>query len=300
MIRPVAFRKNEETTVNNYYQKDLDLSVDQIQQHVHAEFDSLVTTLRHHGVKVIVIDDTATPSTPDSIFPNNWVSFHADGRVALYPMFAPNRRQERRQDIVELLREDFTITRPADFTMFEREGMYLEGTGSMILDREHSVAYAAISERTDEQLFEQFCDQFWYDAVAFTANQTVAGERKPIYHTNVMMCLTSQVALICLDSIDSTDEKERLLDRLSATGKTVIDITEEQVNHFVGNALEVTSGDGNSLLVMSSQAFNHLTDPQKTTIEKYHRIVHTALDTIEALGGGSARCMMAEVFLPRT
>lgn len=301
MIRPVAFRMNEQTAVNNYYQKVLDgLTAKEIQTNALHEFDSHVEKLKIIGVNVTVINDTADFSTPDSIFPNNWVSFHTNGKVGLFPMFAKNRRQERRQDILDtLMGKGFVIDKIIDMTKHEQEGKNLEGTGSLILDRANKLVYAAISERTNQEVLDIFSVQFGYKQVVFKANQTVNGKRLPIYHTNVMMCVADNFAIICADSIDDTWERENVLNSLSNVGKEVIKITEEQVNRFAGNMLQVIGENNQSYLIMSTAAFTSLTTKQISSIENYCPIVHSSLDTIEALGGGSARCMMAEVFLPK-
>ena len=300
MIQPVSFRYNEQTAVNNYYQQVLDnLSDEQTQEKALLEFNNLVELLKNVGVNVIVIEDTKKPDTPDSIFPNNWVSFHADGTVGLYPMCAQNRRAERREDIFDTLVDEygFKIEEIKDFSEFEEHDKYLEGTGSMVLDREHKICYAAISIRTDEIAVIQFCEEFGYRPVCFTANQSVNGERMAIYHTNVMMCVADRFAVICLDTIDDKDERKHVVETLSETGKEIIEITQAQNHRFAGNMLQVM-GD-KPYLVMSHSAFSSLNNKQKKTIEKYCHIIYSSLDTIEACGGGSARCMMAEVFLPK-
>jgi hypothetical protein len=302
MIRPEGFRMNEQTAVNNYYQKVLDgLGADKVSESAEKEFDRFVDVLQNKGVQVVVIQDTPEPSTPDAVFPNNWVSFHHDGRVALYPMFAENRRQERREDIFDELKNlhGLQVNEIIDFTEFEDHSKYLEGTGSMILDRANRIAYAALSERTDRRAFELFCEVFDYVGVIFEAFQSVEGERKPIYHTNVMMCVANHFAILCLDSIDDADEREMLIQTLRDSGKEIISITEEQTQRFAGNMLEVANTEGKALLVMSTSAFEALEKGQIDRIEKHCEIVHSSLDTIEACGGGSARCMMAEVFLPK-
>jgi hypothetical protein len=298
MIKPVSFRYNEQTAVNNYYQIVLDnLSAEQTQEKALLEFNNFVDILQNIGVNVIVIEDTKELDTPDSIFPNNWVSFHADGTIGLYPMSAENRRDERREDIFDILVDEygFKIKEIKDFTEFEEHDKYLEGTGSMVLDREHKICYAAISIRTDEIAVMQFCKEFGYRPVCFTANQDVNGGRVAIYHTNVMMCVADKFAVICLDTIDDKTERENVIEMLTETGKEIIEITEAQKHRFAGNMLQVM-GD-KPYLVMSNSAFSSLTDKQKIAIEKHCSIVCSKLDTIEACGGGSARCMMAEVFL---
>ncbi|MFM1877617.1 MAG: hypothetical protein RLZZ241_483 [Bacteroidota bacterium] len=301
MIRPVQFRKNEETAVNNYFQEDLILQQSVINQKAQAEFDGLVQVLIGAGVRVVVVNDSPEPNTPDSIFPNNWVSFHQDGTVVLYPMFAENRRKERREDILEILEDTgFEIREVMDYTGAEDEGVFLEGTGSLLLDREHGIAYCAISERADEELFIEFCEDFDMAPVIFTANQSVQGKRLPIYHTNVMMCLAETFAVICLSCIDDKKERKQVLHHLKSSGKEIIEISEQQMHQFAGNMLQILGHNGERLLVMSQAARNSLTAKQVAGIEKTSRIISSPLDTIETCGGGSARCMLAEVFLPRS
>jgi hypothetical protein len=299
MIRPVAFRMNEQTAVNNYFQEDLDIKDEVINQRAQKEFDDFVNVLRNHGVEVIVVDDTGV-DTPDSIFPNNWISFHESGTVVLYPMFAENRRQERREDILEILEDHgFKISHVMDYTSAEKLGVFLEGTGSILKDRVHQKAYCALSERADEELFIEFCEDFDCFPVIFTANQTVDGNRLPIYHTNVMMAMAEHFAIICLDSIDDKKERKNVLDHLKKDGKEIIAITEEQMHHFAGNMLQVIGANEQRYMVMSSAAYNNLRDDQIRNIQKHCAILHSSLETIETCGGGSARCMMAEVFLPK-
>ncbi|SDE09203.1 hypothetical protein SAMN05421636_103212 [Pricia antarctica] len=300
MIRPVNFRMNEQTAVNNYFQEDIDIKNSAINTRAQEEFDTFVTVLRKRGVHVIVVEDTKNPDTPDSIFPNNWISFHEDGTVGIYPMFAENRRNERRNDILDILEnEGFVIKNSIDYTAAEAEGFFLEATGSMALDRVNKKAYCALSDRADEALFIEFCEDFEYSPVIFTAYQSVGGKRMPIYHTNVMMCLADTFAVICLDTIDDKKERKNVADHLKQDGKAIIAITEQQMHHFAGNMLQVLGADNEPLLVMSTQAYNSLTPAQVASIEKNCGIVHSSLETIETCGGGSARCMMAEVFLPK-
>lgn len=301
MIRPVAFRMNEQTAVNNYYQKVLDgLLPATVNAKAQQEFDVFVEKLRGVGVNVIVVDDTLSPDTPDSIFPNNWISFHESGDVILYPMFAENRRLERREDIVDTLEEQgFLVTEYMDYTSAEEDNIFLEGTGSLLLDRANQKAYCALSPRADEELFIEFCEDFDYGPIIFEAYQTVNGERKLIYHTNVMMCLGETFAIICADAIDDKKERKMVLDNLKADGKEIILITEVQVNNFAGNMLEVRGSNDKRYLVMSNAAHESLTDKQIETLQKHAEILSSNLDTIEACGGGSARCMMAEIFLPK-
>ena len=301
MIRPINFRMNEQTSVNNYYQKKLDgLSPDNINQKALEEFDAYVKKLRAIGVNVIVLDDTARRDTPDSIFPNNWISFHENGNVGLYPMFAENRRLERREDVLLKIEEaGFVINQIIDYTSAEDEHIFLEGTGSLMLDRVNRNAYCALSPRSDEDLFIEFSEDFEYNPIIFSANQTVGEKRVAIYHTNVMMCLAETFAVICLDSIDNKKEKKEVVRNLRQDGKEVITIDENQLNNFAGNMLQVKGLDDKKYLLMSQSAFDSLNAKQIKLIEKHCEIVSSSLDTIEACGGGSARCMMAEVFLPK-
>jgi hypothetical protein len=301
MIRPVAFRMNEQTTVNNYYQKVIDgLSPETVNTKAQEEFDTFVNKLRMVGVDVTVVDDTLEPSTPDSIFPNNWISFHENGDVALYPMFAENRRLERREEILDILEDKgFVVTEIMDYSSAEEDGFFLEGTGSIVLDRENDKAYCALSPRADEELFIEFCEDFEYTPVIFEAFQTVGTERKLIYHTNVMMCVADTFAVICADCIDDKKERKAVLDSLKADGKEIILITEDQMNNFAGNMLELQGADERRYLIMSASAHKSLTKKQIAQLEEHITILSSSLDTIEACGGGSARCMMAEIFLPK-
>ncbi|MFQ3239244.1 MAG: hypothetical protein ACI9NI_001541 [Olleya marilimosa] len=300
MIRPVNFRMNEQTAVNNYFQEDLDLKNAEINKKAQDEFDAYVDKLRAVGVNVIVVEDKASLDTPDSIFPNNWVSFHENGDIALYPMFAENRRRERREDVfLRLEQEGFKINNIIDYTSAEDEGLFLEGTGSLLLDRVNEIAYCALSPRADEDLFIEFCEDFEYTPVVFTANQTVDGKRLPIYHTNVMMCLAETFAVICLDTIDDKKERKNVVSNLEKNNKKVIKITEAQMHQFAGNMLQVKGKDDKLYLVMSQAAHDSLTPTQIQLIEAHCPILSSSLETIETCGGGSARCMMAEVFLPK-
>lgn len=300
MIRPASFRMNEQTAVNNYYQQKSNNLPNTLNQKAQQEFDTFVEKLQKAGVNVIVVQDTKEPDTPDALFPNNWISFHENGDLAIYPMFAENRRLERREDVLEILeKKGFVINNIVDYTEAEEEEYFLEGTGSMVLDRANRKAYCALSPRADEELFIEFCEDFEYFPVIFTANQTVNGNREPIYHTNVMMCVAEQFAIVCLTAIDDKKERKEVLKHLKSNQKEVIAISEEQVNHFAGNMLQVKDANNELLLVMSTSAYNFLSEEQKSKIEKYCKILHCDLTTIETHGGGSARCMMAEVFLPK-
>jgi len=300
MIRPVQFRMNEQTAVNNYFQENVSLESDALNKKAQQEFDAFVEKLEAVGVNVIVESDDPSANTPDSIFPNNWVSFHANGNVAIYPMFAENRRQERREEVFERLeKEGFQIENIIDYTAAEDEGVFLEGTGSILLDRVNERAYCALSARANEDLFIEFCEDFEYTPVIFTANQTVDGKRLPIYHTNVMMCLAENFCVICLDTIDDKKERKSVLKHLKETGKEIIAITEDQMNQFSGNMLQVLGANDQKIIVMSATAHKSLSQSQIDKIEKHSIILSSDIDTIETCGGGSARCMLAEVFLPK-
>lgn len=301
MIRPINFRMNEQTAINNYYQKTVEALLPQaINAKAQAEFDDYVEKLRSFGIDVVVLSDTNEFDTPDALFPNNWISFHADGTVGIFPMFAENRRLERREDVLEALeKKGFLIENVVDYTAAEEEHVFLEATGSIILDRVNKKAYCALSPRADEDLFIEFCEDFEYTPVVFGSNQTVNNERKAIYHTNVMMCIAETFAIVCLSSIDDKKERKSVVKHLKEDKKQVIDITEEQVNSFAGNMLQVHGKDNERFLVMSQTAFDCLTQAQKAQINKHCKIISSSLSTIETCGGGSARCMMAEVFLPK-
>lgn len=293
MIKPVRFDFNSQTAVNNSFQTSSQDS--EKQSRALAEFIQFIVLLEKQGIDVTVVEDTAEPHTPDSVFPNNWISFHPDGRIVLYPMFAENRRLERKQHVLEAIQQKFLIRQIIDLTHFEKEGLFLEGTGSMVLDREHQIAYACLSPRTMEKPLAAFCAEMGYRSVSFTA---VDANKEPIYHTNVMMCVADEYVIICLDCLPNETEKQTLIDSFRETGKEIIPISYDQVNHFAGNMLQVHNRGGEKWLVMSSQAYHSLTAGQITLIEKYNPILHSDIKTIETNGGGSARCMMAEIFLP--
>lgn len=298
MIEPIAFGYNAETAKNNYFQ--VEQTGSDIQSKALAEFNTFVGKLREKGINVITIKDTLDPHTPDSIFPNNWVSFHKDGKVVLYPMFASNRRVERREDIIESIREQgFDVVEVDDWSFSETQGHFLEGTGSMIFDHDNKIAYGSVSLRLDEKLFREFCTKYGFTPVVFHSFQTVGTERLPIYHTNVMMCVADKFVVICLDCIDDELEREKVVETIKGSGKEIIEISEEQMQQFAGNMLQVQNKDGNKFLVMSQTAYKSLSSEQVAAIEKYCEIIYSDLNTIEVNGGGSARCMLAEVFLPK-
>lgn len=299
MIRPASFRMNEETAVNNYFQSDTQLDPRMVVKAAQREFDEFVTLLRANSVNVIVVEDIKENDTPDALFPNNWISMHEDGKVGLYPMFAENRRRERREDILDVLEENgFEISEIIDYSSAEEEEVFLEGTGSLILDRENDIAYCALSDRADEELLIEFCEDFEYTPIIFGAYQSSDNKRLPIYHTNVMMCVADQFAVICLDSIDDKKERKAVKEQLKSNGKTIVAITEKQMHEFAGNMLQVKAKNGPAL-VMSDRAYRSLQPDQIKTLESFGPIIHPKLDIIETCGGGSARCMMAEIFLPQ-
>jgi hypothetical protein len=272
----------------------------EINKKAQVEFDTFAEKLRSVGVQVIVEDDQLEMDTPDSIFPNNWVSFHANGSVVLYPMFAENRRRERREEtLIRLEKEGFIIKDIIDYTTAENEEIYLEGTGSLLLDRVNKKAYCALSDRAHEDLIIEFCEDFEYTPVIFSAFQTKDHKRLPIYHTNVMMALGEHIAIICLDSIDDKKEKRLVVKNLKEDKKEIIEISEEQMHQFAGNMLQVKGANESKYMVMSKAAFDSLRPDQIKKIEADAHILSSDLQTIETCGGGSARCMMAEVFLPK-
>ena len=296
MIEPVAFGFNEQTAVNNYFQVQQEGNV---QDKALKEFNAFVEKLRAKDINVITIKDTLEPKTPDSIFPNNWVSFHADGKVVLYPMFAENRRLERRDDIINQIKEQFEVTEDIDYSGAEKDNLFLEGTGSMIFDHDNKLAYGSVSLRLDEGLFRKFCSDFGFQPVVFHSYQTAGEERLPIYHTNVMMCVADQFVVICLDCIDDESERNNVIETIKNSGKELIEISEDQMQNFAGNMLQVQNNSGEKFLVMSQSAYKSLNRDQVSAIEKYCEIIYSDLEVIETNGGGSARCMLAEVFLPK-
>ena len=302
MIRPVQFRMNEQTSVNNYYQKAPEnILTEVVNKMAVKEFDGMVRKLKKVGIQVIVVKDTKEFDTPDSIFPNNWISFHSNGTIGLYPMFAENRRLERKESVLEAVEaQGFVVKNVVDYSGAEVDNLFLEGTGSILLDRVNNKAYCAISDRADEGLFIEFCEDFEYTPVVFSAFQTVNDKREKIYHTNVMMCIGDTFAVVCLASIDDKKQRKSLIKHLQDDGKKVIEISEDQVNHFAGNMLQLKGAEAASYLVMSQSALKSLRPAQVKLIGSHTTILSCPLDTIESCGGGSARCMMAEVFLPTT
>lgn len=294
MIRPVNFGFNEETAGSNAFQSP-GAAEHNIQHEALKEFTGLAGVLVANGVDVTIIDDTKEPYTPDSIFPNNWVSFHEDGTVFLYPMQAENRRLERREDIINDLEDNFTVKHVIDLSRFEREHKFLEGTGSMVLDRENKIAYACLSPRTNKDVLYAFCGESGYKPVVFSASDANGTD---IYHTNVLMCVGSKFVVICLESIKDTVERQHVENAINGTGKELIEISLQQMGHFAGNMLELTNKENEPLLVMSKSAYGSLLHEQKVRLERHCKILFADLHTIESNGGGSARCMIAEVHLP--
>ena len=297
MIEPAAFGFNAETAQNNYFQVNSENA--ETQNRALQEFNNFVEKLRSKGINVITVKDTLEPHTPDSIFPNNWISMHQDGTVVLYPMCAVNRRWERRNDILEILKRNFSVKEIIDFSAPENDGKFLEGTGSMIFDHDNKIAYGSVSLRLDEQLFREFCEKFGFEPVVFHSYQTANNERLPIYHTNVMMCVADQFVVICLDCIDDETERVNVVNAIVNSGKEIIEISESQMQQFAGNMLQLQNSEGKKFLVMSLSAYQSLTPEQISNIEKYSEIIYSDLETIETNGGGSARCMLAEVFLEK-
>lgn len=294
MVRPVNFGFNEQTAESNAFQIRND-EQQPIQGRALKEFEQLVETLKSNGVNVLVINDTDNPLTPDSIFPNNWISTHEDGTIFLYPMKAENRRFERRNDVIDLINKNFEVAKINDLSFYEKEGKFLEGTGSMVLDRKNKIMYACESIRTWLDPLNEFSRMTGYQTVTFSS---VDENDKEIYHTNVMMCMGEKFAIICLDTIKDEQEKKKVVDSLTATGKEIVQITLEQLKSFAGNMLQLKGTDNKDLLIMSERAYNSLSQPQIVQLEKYCQLLHVPLDTIENNGGGSARCMIAELFLP--
>ncbi len=297
MIRPMRFGFNQQTAESNAFQNADLASYDPLATQAKAlrEFDEMTHQLIAAGVNVIVYNDTAEPHTPDSIFPNNWVSFHYSGTVVLYPMQAPNRRLERRLDIIDDLAKRYQVAKIVDLTRYEQEGKYLEGTGSMVLDRMKRIAYACLSPRTDTSVLAEFSKRTGYQVVTFSAADA---NGVPVYHTNVVMCIGDVFAVVCLAAISDPDERLMVRQSLVNSGKHVIDITLEQMAHFAGNMLLTVSNKGQKLLIMSNQAFDSLTLRQRDELDDFATLFHFDLSTIEGHGGGSARCMMAEIHLP--
>lgn len=312
LVRPSDFVFNAETAASNVFQTNINESAEAVKQRAFAEFETFAATLKAKGVNVFIFDDTPEPQKPDAIFPNNWVTFHADGTVILYPMCARNRQAERRPDIIEQLKQNFKITRVVDLSHYEKENRFLEGTGSMVFDHVHKTAYACLSPRTDRELFIKVCELLHYEPVCFYTHDE---DGKEIYHTNVMLCIGEKFAVVCFNSITDHEERKMVAQSLTKTGRSIIEISLEQMNHFAGNLLEIKTGRNNkiprsakserapfikgekNIVVLSQSAFDTLSSEQKSEIEKYCELIPLSINTIETIGGGSARCMIAEIFL---
>jgi hypothetical protein len=294
MIRPVRFGFNAQTAVNNAFQV-ADANQQEVEKKAIAEFDGFVEKLRNADVDVTVVEDTPEPHTPDSLFPNNWISFHSNGTIVLYPMFAENRRLERKPTVLAAIKNKFLIQQTEDMSVYENKQLYLEGTGSMVLDRDNRLAYACLSPRTNRQVLEDFCTRMNYTPVVFNSMDE---KSQPIYHTNVMMCVADRYVVICLESIPDEKEKNNVIEKIKGSGKSIISIRLSQMNHFAGNMLQIENSSGEKILVMSSQAYESLSPDQINELSGFNTILHSSLHTIESNGGGSARCMMAEIHLP--
>ncbi|WP_346238080.1 citrulline utilization hydrolase CtlX [Niabella insulamsoli] len=292
MVRPSAFAFNPQTAVNNQFQK-IGVTLN-VPQKALQEFDDLVDKLQLSGVQVTVVQDTPEPHTPDSIFPNNWVSFHEEGSMVIYPMFAENRRAERYKNVLPVIKDQFSVRSTIDLSEYERKQMFLEGTGSMVLDRDYHLAYACLSPRTSASAFYDFCDAMGYIPVIFDA---VDQDNLPIYHTNVMMCMADEYVVVCLDTIRDALQRQMLIDKFNDTGKEIIEISFEQMKNFAANMLQIENRSGDVFLVMSTKAYNTFTREQISLLQSFNPIIHAPLNTIEENGGGGARCMIAEIFL---
>ena len=300
MIRPRHFNFNPETAENNHFQrKEEKLSNEEITIKAIREFDNLVEKLLKNKINVTVFDDRKEIITTDSVFPNNWISFHQNGLVFIYPMFSENRRKEKRKDILKKLDQDYEIKKIIDLSSFEDKSVFLEGTGSMILDRQNRICYASISERTNITALKKFCDKALYKPIIFKSYQKVGKEKSLIYHTNVIMCVAEEYVLICLDSVHCGYDKKNIIKSILKTKKEIIEISKDQCNSFAGNMLQVSNEKNEKFLVMSSSAYDSLNEEQKIKLLKFNKIIHSDLTLIEKLGGGSARCMIAENFLQK-
>jgi len=298
MIRPCRFFSNPQTADSNKFQGRSKLSDNELQGAALSEFDTLVEKLRQEDINVYVFEDTPEPITPDSVFPNNWISLHSDGTVVLYPMEAENRRLERRIDIIEILKEEhgFYVKKIIDMSYLEDKEEYLEGTGSMILDHVNKIAYACLSSRTHKNALLNFSKKMGFSSIAFQAKDASGSD---VYHTNVIMSLGEKIAVLCEDAIPANFEKKQIISSLKNSGHEIINITLDQMTSFAGNVLEVISNSDEHLMLMSERAKKSLTKEQSSTIEKYCRIVSSPIQNIEDSAGGSVRCMIAEIALPK-
>ena len=294
MIRPSRFYPNPETAADNAFQCNADRDSAVLTLMARKEFGAAVQALRAAGVNVHIFEDTAEPEKPDAVFPNNWISTHDDGRVVLFPMYSKLRRRERRQDIVEELCKHYRVTAVVDYSAFEDEGCYLEGTGSLVLDHVNKIAYVSLSNRSNPKAIQRFADDFSYEPVIFTS---IGPNGQSIYHTNVMMCIGTGFAMVGLEMIPDKAERQQVRARLEKTGKEIVELSADQISNFAGNAIELQNKSGEKLLVLSSRSARALTEEQRKTLTRYARLLPLELPTIE-LGGGSARCMIATIHLP--
>ena len=292
MVRPCRFSPNPETAADNAFQARVDYAADALSAVARKEFDAAVQTLRAAGVNVHVFEDTAEPEKPDAVFPNNWISTHHDGRIALFPMYSALRRRERRHDIIGELRKHYRVTEVIDYSALEEKGCWLEGTGSLVLDHLNKIAYVSLSNRSDPKVMQRFAEDFNYEPVTFTS----ISDGQPIYHTNVMMCIGTAFALVGLEMIPSKTERQQVRARLERSGKDIVELSPYQITNFAGNAIELHDGHGEKLLVLSQRAIRALTEEQRARLTRYVRLVPLELPTIE-LGGGSARCIIATIHL---
>ena len=295
MIRPSRFYPNPETAADNAFQARLDCAVDALSTDARKEFDAAAEKIRAAGVNVHVVEDTLEPEKPDAVFPNNWISTHHDGRIALFPMFSALRRRERRYDIIGELRKHYRVTEVINYSAFEEEGCCLEGTGSLVFDHLNKIAYVSLSNRSNPKVIQRFADDFGYEPIIFTS---IGSNGEPIYHTNVMICIGTVFAMIALETIRNNAERQQVRARLEKTGKEIVELSADQIANFAGNAIELHNQGGEKLLVLSSRAAGALTREQCERLTRYARLIPLELSTIE-LGGGSARCMMATIHLPR-
>lgn len=296
MVRPASFGYNDETAANNFFQHNPGLDRAELQQKALAEFDNMVNLLREHDVALLVLQDSKEPPKPDAVFPNNWISTSPDGKIFIYPMFAPNRRTEKRDELLEQIAREYVVTDVQDWSEFEAEGRFLEGTGSMVIDHDHDMIYAAISERTNLSVLEKFASTNGFQAIVFLATDK---EGHPIYHTNVVMAVGEKFAVLCEEAIEEEWELIAVKQLLESTGHTIIPITREQLYAFAGNLLEIKNKKGESLIVLSDTAMKALRTDQLQLLQSFGKLVPIAVPTIEQVEGGSVRCMMAEIFLQR-
>ncbi len=296
MIRPASFGYNAETSASNVFQGNVSLSSQQVQSEAVKEFDAFADRLRSHKIEVLIIEDTPLPPKPDAVFPNNWFCTLNDGTIAIFPMFAANRRIEVRSDLVQILKDRFMVTNTEDWTTYDADNLYLEGTGSMIIDHENKIIYACLSPRTNAALLQQFCDAHGYKSVTFSSKDD---NRTDVYHTNVIMHIGEGYAVICLSSIRDEAERNKVIESLTETRHNIVDITMQQVHRYAGNMLQVESEDGKLYTILSQSAFQSLSDEQKQQLSIYTNLLPVNISTIETVGGGSVRCMMAEIFLEK-